>query len=328
MANRVLVTGGSGFLGTNLVEFFSSSGDQVLNLDIAEPRDRLHAPHWKRVDVLDAGALRAAIHEFDPDYILHMAARTDLAGRSVADYSANTTGVQNLIDAMGNLLNVKRVIFASSRLVCRIGYQPAGDADYCPTTAYGESKVIGEKIVRHSNAIPCPWLIVRPTSIWGPWFDVPYKTFFTAIAKGYYFHPGSVGIRKSFGYVGNSVHQLKKLMDARDGDIHGRTLFLGDYPPIDLRKMADTIQREMRVKRIRTIPLPLLQPAAKIGDLMRLAGVYNPPLTSFRLNNLVTEMVYDLEPLREIAGPLPYTMEAGVGETVEWMRRWKELKEE
>ncbi len=57
---------------------------------------------------------------------------------------------------MGNLLTVlaeapdpvERAVIASSRLVCRIGYQPGFDEDYCPTTAYGASKVETECLVR------------------------------------------------------------------------------------------------------------------------------------------------------------------------------------
>jgi nucleoside-diphosphate-sugar epimerase len=198
--------------------------------------------------LLDAKGLRDTIQGVNPGVIYHMGARTDLDGRSQLDYSANTIGVENLIAAIDDLKSLRRVVFASSRLVCRIGYQPSSDQDYCPTTLYGESKVQGEQIVRSSsNRIPCPWVIVRPTSIWGPWFDVPYKTFFLAIAKGRYVHPGQAEIFKSFGFIGNTVYELQRLQVAQAESVNEKTLYLADYPPIDVAKMVNSIQKELGV---------------------------------------------------------------------------------
>ena len=49
--------------------------------------------------------------------------------------------------------------------------------------------------------------------------------------------------------------------------------------------------------------------------------VHHPPLTSFRLNNLLTDAVFDMSPLELIAGTLPYDMKQGVEITVDWMRK-------
>ena len=51
-----------------------------------------------------------------------------------------------------------------------------------PPNLYGESKVIGEKLVQESE-INCDWVIVRPTSIWGPWFEHS-SDFFKVIDRG------------------------------------------------------------------------------------------------------------------------------------------------
>src|SRR5450759_5392964 len=118
---RVLVTGGSGFIGTNLVERFASRGDDVLNIDIAPPRNAAHRVWWRAIDLLDGVTFRAAVKDFAPEYLLHMAARTDLNGRSVDDYDVNTVGVGNVIAAVEGAASLQSLIFASSRLVCRIG---------------------------------------------------------------------------------------------------------------------------------------------------------------------------------------------------------------
>lgn len=323
---RILVTGGSGFIGTNLVEYFAIAGNEVLNLDIAAPRNGAHGSYWQPGSLLDRAGLRAVVRDFSPEIIFHMAARTDLDGSSIDDYAANTVGVENLIAAVEGLTSLRRIIFASSRLVCRIGYAPRNEFDYCPTTPYGESKVIGEKLVRDAiSRLPCPSLLVRPTSIWGPWFDVPYKTFFMTIAQGHYVHPGTARILKSFGFIGNTIHELSRLIDVPANEVAGKIFYLADYPPIDVAGMANTIQRYMGVKPIKRVPVGLLKPAAWTGDFLKMLGWRNPPLTSFRLDNLLTPMVYDLEPLQSVVGALPYPMEEGVRLTVDWLRTQGEV---
>ena len=323
---RVLITGGSGFIGTNLVTHFSARGDKVMSLDIVPPRNASHHNLWKPIDLLNAMELRSLVQDFAPEVIFHMAARTDLGGCSVDDYSANIVGVENLIAAVEGLTSLRRLIFASSRLVCRIGYSPNDEFDYCPTTPYGESKVIGEQLVRDAiSRLPCPTLIVRPTSIWGPWFDVPYKTFFLTIARGRYVHPGSNQILKSFGFIGNTIHELVRLMDAPTDAVAGKTFYLADYPPIDVAVMANTIQRTLDVASIRTVSVGMLRPVAWVGDCLKVLGWRNPPLTSFRLNNLLTPMVHELDPLQVVVGTLPYSMEEGVHITVDWLRAQGEV---
>lgn len=324
---RILITGGSGFIGTNLVGHFTERGDEVLNLDIAAPRNAAHRKYWYKNDLIEPEPLRAVVKDFAPEFIVHMAARTDLEGRSVGDYRPNTVGVENLVAAVEGLSSLRRIIFASSRLVCRIGYSPRDECDYCPSTPYGESKVIGEQIVRDATVrIPCPWLIVRPTSIWGPWFDVPYKTFFLVIAAGRYVHPGSGRVLKSFGFVSNTVHQIQCLLDAQSGAVYGKTFYLADYPPIDIALMANSITGALNVPPIRTVDHRIIRFVAALGDAAKNLGWRNPPLTSFRLDNLLTPMVHDLEPLQTIVGKLPYTMEMGVSATIDWLRIRGELE--
>jgi len=316
---RVLVTGGSGFIGVNLVADLLSSGCEVLNIDIVEPRCSLHRAIWRKVDLRSRENVFAIVKEFAPTQIYHLGARTDLDSNEVDDYSANITGTTNLIDACVKAGSAKRVIFASSRLVCKIGYQPKSDDDYCPTTAYGESKVFGEKIVHAYGVLPFDWVIVRPTSIWGPWFDIPYRLFFDHVRARKYVHPRNMEIRKSFGFVGNTVFQLRKLMDAPSSVITNKTFYLGDYDPIEVGAFAKKIAYECAIKPPISVPLWMLSLMAKLGDILVKLGYKNAPLTSFRLENLKTEMIHDFSELSMITGPLPYTIDDGVRLTVNWI---------
>jgi nucleoside-diphosphate-sugar epimerase len=318
--NKVIVTGGSGFIGTNLIELLINQGSEVLNLDINPPRNCEQKKFWLKVNILDLKLLSDVISKFSPVIIYHLAARTDLDGEVIADYDANTIGVGNLIKAVSKNTSLQKVIFASSRLVCKVGYIPGSMEDYCPDTLYGQSKAMGEKIVRAmSSQISCPWIIVRPTSIWGPWFDVPYKNFFLSIYRRQYFHPASMKIKKHFGFVGNTVYQLGVLGGENCIAAHSHTMYLADYDAIDVKEMANIISAEFYNGPIISFPMPVLKSCAYIGDFLKKKGWKNPPLTTFRLNNLITSMEYDLEPLRAVIGPLPYTMHQGIEVTCNWL---------
>jgi GlcNAc-P-P-Und epimerase len=315
----VLVTGGSGFIGTNVVESLLGKTDRLLSLDLAEPKMTAHERVWRRLDIRDRDAVHREVAEFRPEVVLHLAARTDLHGRDVADYSANTDGVQNVADAVAAAGTAEVEVYASSRLVFDIHHRPVDDFDYHATTPYGQSKVEGERIVRALDA-DRPWVLVRPTSIWGPWFDVPYRNFFDAVLGGRYLHPAGRRIEKSYGYVGNAVYELERIVAAPLAETRGRVFWLADYPPLEVRRWANLIRGSANRPPVRDVPIPLLRTAAWAGDVGRRLGWREPPLTSFRLDNLLTQMVYDTAGLEHVAGPLPYSLEEGTELTMHWLR--------
>jgi nucleoside-diphosphate-sugar epimerase len=317
---RVLVTGGSGFIGTNLVQHYTSLGCEVLNIDCVPPRNPQQASVWRALDILEPEALQELTHAFQPDFIFHMAARTDLDGNGIADYRANTQGVSNMIEAARGVRSLRGIVFASSMLVCELGYRPKDELDVRPTTAYGHSKAQGESIVRSEAGDSMPWVIARPTSIWGPWFDVPYRNFFNAVAAGWYWHPRGARVRRSYGFVYNAVFILDRLARACAGGGGHRTYYVADYEPVELRRWAEAIRLALDAPRVREVPLPILGALARAGDLLKLVGYRHPPLSSFRLRNLLTEAVYDLEPTRAVCGALPYATEEAIAITADWMR--------
>jgi nucleoside-diphosphate-sugar epimerase len=267
---RILITGGSGFIGTNLVESFYQQGFETLNFDILPPRNMSHALLWKKVDIRDRDPFLEAVAAFQPDFILHCAARTDLnEQRNLDGYSANIDGICHLIDAIRKIKTVQRTIFFSSQLVCKLGYVPKTDDDYQPSTLYGRSKVLGEKIVKSAAEFGTTWVIVRPTSLWGPWFDIPYRSFFSTIQRGYYIHPNGIHTQKQWGFIGNTVFQIRHLLEASTQAVNTKTFYLADYEPLELGNFADQIQVLAGSRPIRSVPLNGLSLAAKTGDVLR-----------------------------------------------------------
>ncbi|MDP1819879.1 MAG: NAD(P)-dependent oxidoreductase [Acidimicrobiales bacterium] len=318
--SRILVTGGSGFIGTNLVEHLSSLGHVVGNLDVVAPRNHGHADRWRPTDLLDAGAVLRTVTDFAPEVIVHLGARTDLGGDSLDDYRVNADGVRHVVDAAKATPAVQRVLFGSSQLVSTPGRLPAHDLDYRPPNPYGESKVIGEEIVRAEAGDAFTWILLRPTSIWGPWFGELYSAFFRTVQKGRYLHPRGVRIRKSFGYVGNAVHQLERIVEAPAEAIHGRVVYLADYEAYPIYEWAQIIAAEFGRRGVREVPLGVLRLLACGGDALKLVGVDHPPLSSYRLRNILTETVFPMEPLRALCGDLPYSLAEGTRLTAQWLR--------
>lgn len=320
ITTRILLTGASGFIGTNLLESFLSKGYIVCNIDIANPKIPERKSLWKQVDIRDYDAFEKAVIDFAPDYLIHLAARTDLDGKTLEDYDTNIIGVENLMKIVQKLPNLKKVIVASSKFVTRNGYKIKNQHDYCPHTKYGESKVETEIRV-WGNAFDCDWCIIRPTSIWGPWFGVPYRNFFDIVMKHMYFHIGKIKCHKTYGYIGNSIYQIEQLLFTETPDENNKVFYIGDDPAYEINDWADEIARELGFK-VPTMPVWLVKCLAKFGDFLGLLKIHFP-MQSFRFGNMTNDGVNDMTNTYEIAPKTPYTRLEGTKITLEWMRKYE-----
>jgi nucleoside-diphosphate-sugar epimerase len=314
---RVLVTGSSGFIGQALVRRLKAAGWEVAGLDRSPGATTDHV-----CDILDAARLNDTIQGFSPDTLVHLAARIDLDEKTnLAGYAANIDGVQNLIAAVRLTPSLRRAIWTSSQLVCRVGYVPHDDTDYTADTLYGQSKVRTEQIVRQQDGAGREWCLVRPTTVWGPGMSPHYQRFLRMIERGYYFHVGNSPLWKSYSYIENIAFQYWRLLEAPAKLVHGRTLYLADYEPIDLLAWSDAFQRAFQARPIPHLPLSLAHMLAYCGDAVNGIGLRKFPFNSFRLNNVLTQYQFDLKPTETVCGPLPYTMEQGVAETAAWLQQ-------
>ncbi len=320
MEMKILITGASGFIGTNLLEYFLEKEYDVLNIDFNKPKISERENLWKNVDIRDYGSFEKEVLEFAPDYIVHLAARTDLDGKTLADYAANTVGVENLMKIIHKLPNLKKIIIASSKFVTRNGYKIKDQFDYCPHTIYGESKVETEKRV-WADKPDCDWCIIRPTSIWGPWFGVPYRNFFDLVMKRMYFHIGKIKCHKTYGYIGNAIYQIESPLFNETLDENNKVFYIGDEPAYEINEWADEIARELGFK-IPTMPVFLVKVLAKFGDFLGLFGLHFP-MQSFRFHNMTNDGINDMTNTYEIAPEMRYTRLEGTKATIEWIKKYE-----
>lgn len=319
---RILVTGGSGFIGTNLIDGLINEEYEILNLDVNPPCKITHEKYYQNINILNFEGLKAKVDEFKPDLVVHLAAVTDLDGTDMDYYATNTVGTQNVINAASSSNSIKRVIFTSSMYVCQPGFIPTDYETYKPHTVYGQSKVEGELLVKNIPNPTFEWVIVRPTSIWGPWFKVPYIDFFNIVYQGKYFDFGR-NCTKTYGFVENTVYQIKKLMTLNN--VNQQTFYLGDKPATQINEWANEISVEMGKNKIKKIPFPVIKVTSWVGDILKVFKI-KFPITSFRLQNMTTDNILPLDNLYAVAGQPPCTRIEGVAKTVKWLEQERGYK--
>lgn len=274
---------------------------------------------FHQCDILDKASLQSVFEKVRPQRVIHLAARVDLDEEvNLSGYAANIDGVKNILQCAGELPSVDRIIITSSQLVCKVGYVPKSDTDYCPNTLYGESKVLTEKLTRNTDGVGKEWCIVRPTTVWGPHMNEHYYRMMNMIYKGRYFHCGSSMLQKSYSYAGNIAYQYWKVLVAPSEEIHKKTFYFADYSPLSLREYTNSLAKELNAPRIPTLPLVCAKTLAAMGDILNKMGWKSFPFNSFRLRNILTEYQFDLSATERVCGNLPYCFEDGIKATARW----------
>ena len=317
---RLLVTGGSGFIGLNAVERFSLTTEALLNLDRNCPEPPDHRPFWQKTDLLDRSALKEKVHSFQPTHVLHLAARADCVETTTVEegYRDNTEGTSNFLSIVASCPSVQRAVITSSQYVCGPGYSPKSEEDYSPATVYGASKVITERLTRAAN-LPFCWTLIRPTNVWGPWHARYEREFWRIAHRGWYFHPGGAPVRRAYAFVGNVLDQIEKVFSLSESLVSRKTLYVGDDTD-DIWKWASGFCRALHGRTPPRIPRPLLRSMGKVGDgISRITGrrFY---IDSTRVESMTTDYPVDMAETFRLLGQGKSNLEEGIRQTAQWLR--------
>ena len=318
--SRLLLTGASGFIGTNLIENWKERYAAILNLDSRPPLDATHRSFWHKADLLALGEWTRQIAAFQPTEVIHLAARTDMDETTTPEtgYRVNIEGTRNLLQALSSLPSMQRFILISSQFVCGPTYTPKSDTDYAPVTVYGQSKVEAEKVVRASR-IPFPWVIARPTNVWGPWHPRYPQEFWKVLQKGWYVHPSGFPVRRAYAFVDTVLHQLQQTLSLPEEKVAGQTFYLSD-PVDDIAHWVDAFSCALRGRPARRIPRQFLFGLGKVGDAIETLTRRPFYINSSRARSMTTDYVVPLDKSLATLGAGPASLEDGVLQTVDWLR--------
>ncbi len=262
---RVLVTGGAGFIGSNLVDRLLGDGHEVLVLDNF---DLFYAATAKRAnlaaaleqprcqllegDILDEGAVRRAFRAFQPEAVVHLAARAGVRPsieRPAAYTEVNVTGTARLLEAACRLNPLPRFILASSSSVYgarnTVPFRETDPVDH-PVSPYAATKKACE-LLAHSfhHLYGLPTTCLRFFTAYGPRNrpDLAVYKFADLIEQGRpipMFGDGST--RRDYTYVGDIVDGVVRAMERCES---WHLYNLGHSDPVALRDMISAIGRAM-----------------------------------------------------------------------------------
>ncbi|WP_102144767.1 3-beta-hydroxysteroid dehydrogenase [Mycobacterium hubeiense] len=245
---RVLVTGGSGFVGANLVTTLLERGHEVTSFDRAPSPLPAH-PRLRVIegDICDPETVAKAVEGIDT--IFHTAAIIDLmGGASVTEeyrqrsFAVNVGGTENLVHA-GQAAGVKRFVYTASNSVVMGGQPISGGDETLPYTErfndlYTETKVVAERFVLSQNGVggmlTCS---IRPSGIWGRGDQTMFRKVFESVLAGHVkVLIGGKHIKLDNSYVHNLIHGFILAAEhlVPGGTAPGQAYFINDGEPINM----------------------------------------------------------------------------------------------
>ena len=262
---KVVVTGASGFVGSNLRDALLAGGAEVISLVRAvsptSQRGRSAA-----VDYADYASVARVIRQEQPDYVFHVAAATK--GVTYEDFQkANVVPTRNLLEALAQEHpRVKRFVFVSSLTA----YGPSNDGPPLrerdtprPVEHYGRSKLEAERVI---EGYAVPWTIIRPPTVYGP-AEVDVFNLFKSAKSGVNLFFGNEDKRMSAIYIDDLLQALVEA--AQSERTIGKGYFVEDGVAYTWREFQKHVidavgRRAFRVN----LPSALVQAAAVAGEFM------------------------------------------------------------
>lgn len=312
---RYLVTGGSGFLGINLIRFLLDRGDAVVSLDVQpfdypDCRDRVEAIVG---DIRDRAAVDRAVR--DVQVVVHCAAALPLYSR--ADIiSTDIDGTRNVLDA-AHRAGVGRVVHISSTAVYGVpDHHPLFENDpLIGVGPYGEAKIAAERLCLEYRAKGMCIPILRPKSFVGPERLGVFALLYDWARDGRHFPlPGG----------GDNLYQLMDVADLCEAILAAATLDcdrVNDVFNVGAKEF-DTVRNDFQAvldragkgRRIIAVPELPMNLALAVLRALRLSPVYK-----WAYGTVSKESFVSIEKAERVLGFAPrYSNKAALLRNYEW----------
>jgi len=296
--DNILVTGGAGFIGSHLAERLLREGKR---LAIVDNLDDYYDPDLKRanlneikacgpyeffaVDIRDAAKLREVFESFQPEVVVHLAARPGVRPSFLhpdAYVSVNVLGTARLLE-ISQQSGVRRFVFASSSSVYGGSNRAPFTEDACtthPLSIYAATKVAGEAVAfTYSHAYALSVVCLRLFTVYGPRQrpDLAIRKFAGMIMEGKevpLFGDGS--LERDYTYIDDIVDGVLLALDAPGKfDVFN----LGNSRPVRIDEMVDILGRALeKPVRRKFIPTPAGEMVLTHADLTKARQIlgYSP----------------------------------------------------
>src|ERR1700748_453279 len=332
---HVLVTGGSGFVGANLVAELLEQGHHVRSFDRA-PSPLPDHPQLQVVqgDICDKATVASAVEGIDT--VFHTAAIIELmGGSSVTDeyrqrsFDVNVGGTENLVEAARGA-GVKRFVYTASNSVVMGGKRISGGDETLPYTErfndlYTETKVVAERFVLSQNGIDgmlaCA---LRPSGIWGRGDQTMFRKVFESVLAGHVkVLVGRKAARLDNSYVHNLIHGFilaaEHLMPG--GTAPGQAYFINDAEPVNMFEFARPVVAACghRLPRLRISGAAMHAAMSGWQRLHFRFGLPKPPLEPLAIERLSLDNYFSVAKATRDLGYRPlFTTEQAMAECLSY----------
>lgn len=326
---RLLVTGGTGFIGSHLAEEGRRRGAEVVVLGLTDrPEERANVEALARQGVeivpgsitdpeLCRRAVRGATHVF------HLAVAMREGGKQDEFFErVNLDGTRHLLDA-ARAAGVRRFVYCST--IGIFGHRAPGvtreDSPLRPGNVYERTKVAAERLVREVSARSgLPFVVLRPADVYGP-RDQRLLKLFRGVSRGRFPLFGKGAGRRHMVYVDDVVSAFFQACE-RDEAL-GQAPIVAGPRPCTLRELIAEVQAATGSRRYGfRLPLaPMLAAAAVVEDTCR-ALKLDPPIYRRRMDFFWSDSEFDTALARRTLAWAPRVELAdGIRRTAEDYRR-------
>ena len=308
---RAIITGATGGLGRNLVEFLLRKEWKIIAFGRNEKIGNMLGVEFHAFDLSDR---ELTLKYFkNVDIVFHCAALSSPWGKYDAFYRANVMATKNVIDAM-TLHNIKKLVHVSTpSIYFNFTHQYAIKEDYLPkkfVNNYAKTKYEAEQLVLNSEIES---VIIRPRGIFGE-YDKVLVPRLEKIAK-----KGSLPLIKNrkvivdVTYVKNVVYAL---FLAATKEVKSKSIFnITNDEAMDIKDIFTLVMKSIDVDvKFKPIPYPFMMTVAKILEALSKLGLTNEPLvTQYAIGIISNSQTLDISSAKEALGYTPiYTIQEGL----------------